>query len=369
MHLPALWCQDMVLETVNAATELATTEVVPAAESGQDVLHVETFGTKEEELPDVRPTEGSTDDPSTGWETASEAEASNSGTESVAGHSTLNASRAPVPSGTDVLPGASEGQVEPVISVNIDDDETCTGEDDSSSSTQRRYQLDDLGDQPFLCLMTLLPCRELFALRLASRMTLAGTAQEIQDRLKKLWFEALSPSKGAKEFKPLDHRAESADSNSSNEILVFLNIYDVTHYSGVQWINSLFANQYSPVKFGGIFHVGVQIGTKEWSYGYKAEGTGVFWTPPLYQAAHHFRESIRMEPTKLSQKEVSDIIAELEAEWTGPSYHVFRRNCCHFADSLCHRLGVGNCPEWTYRASKSLAWNSLESGGVKKKRD
>ena len=146
-----------------------------------------------------------------------------------------------------------------------------------------------------------------------------------------------------------DEHGVSHQKSAPHDVPILLNIYDVTHYAGVQWLNALFANQYSPVKFGGIFHIGVQIGQKEWSYGYKADGTGVFWTPPLFQAAHHFRESVRMAPTKLSKRRIASVITELEAEWTGRSYNVFGRNCCHFADALCQRLDIGRVPEWTCR--------------------
>ncbi|CAE7215877.1 Vha26 [Symbiodinium sp. CCMP2592] len=44
---------------------------------------------------------------------------------------------------------------------------------------------------------------------------------------------------------------------------VILNIYDVTQSTGVQWINTLFAYEHAPVKLGGLFHVGVQVGDEE----------------------------------------------------------------------------------------------------------
>ena len=276
-----------------------------------------------------------------------------------------------------------------------------------------------------------LPCKELFALRLASKMSLTDTNQQIEERLKRLWFEAArspnsrtrqspaaSPSKRPKskveddseseaslgstsrqedignmtgigdmadtetlepnqrhDSHPMDTEYQVAESSSPKsdvisqksvplDVPIFLNIYDVTHYSGIQWLNALFANQYSPIKFGGIFHIGVQIGQKEWSYGYKAQGTGVFWTPPLFQAAHHFRETVRMPPTKFSKRKIAAVISELEEEWTGPSYNVVARNCCHFADALCQRLEIGNVPEWTCRlanigSSAAEAWKKL----------
>ena len=212
-----------------------------------------------------------------------------------------------------------------------------------------------------------LPCKELFALRLASKTALQKTNRQIEERLKQLWLEAVRPSPrksptSSRSEKDEDDQLEASSPQQSprnedvspqksapHDVPIFLNIYDVTHYAGVQWLNCLFANQYSPVKLGGIFHIGVQIGQKEWSYGYKAEGTGVFWTPPLFQAAHHFRESVPMGLTKLSTRRIASVITELEAEWTGPSYNVLGRNCCHFADALCQRLDIGHVPEWTCR--------------------
>ena len=229
---------------------------------------------------------------------------------------------------------------EPERLVSVDSDAVAG---DSTSSTSRgleRITFLELMGKPYLQVAAALPCKELFELRLVCNSALTALSGEIEQRLKKLWFEVMPKSDVEETF-------ESQE--SSDPTPVFLNVYDVTHYAGVQWVNALFANQFSPVKFGGIFHVGVQIGLKEWSYGYKAQGTGVFWTPPLYQAAHHFRETIHMEHTKLSPKAIREIIEELEVEWTGKGYNVFKRNCCHFADAVCQRLGVGSIPEWTYR--------------------
>lgn len=288
-------------------------------------------------------------------------------------------------------------------------------EQDVDPVADARLTLPHLAGKASAKIARALPCKDLFALRMASKATLEDTNQQIEQRLKQLWFEAVrgsptrksakqsrerSRSRGgepdmdgspggqkrsesseslasdqsgqseepdqnqsppgaesgqqssqspAPECPKSDERGVSHQKSAPHDVPIFLNIYDVTHYAGVQWLNALFANQYSPVKFGGIFHIGVQIGQKEWSYGYKADGTGVFWTPPLFQAAHHFRESVRMPPTKLSKRRIASVITELEAEWTGCSYNVFGRNCCHFADALCQRLDVGRVPEWTCR--------------------
>eukprot|EP00439_Symbiodinium_sp_Y106_P001334 s782_g1.t1 len=188
-------------------------------------------------------------------------------------------------------------------------------------------------------------------------------------RLKSLWLGA----RARVESPPASPTHAEARAPSVEETPVKLNIYDVTTNPTVQWINSLFANQYSPVKFGGIFHVGVQIGSREWAFGYKPSGTGVFWTglpvtllegtPPLFPGQHHFRETIDMPPTTLSRTEIAEVMTSLEIKWSGPSYNVFRRNCCHFADEVCEILGVGNIPEWTYRLA-NIGSTAAEDGST-----
>eukprot|EP00438_Fugacium_kawagutii_P022001 Skav217029 [mRNA] locus=scaffold1803:367117:393577:- [translate_table: standard] len=315
-------------------------------------------------------------------------------------------------------PAGLPGQVESLEECErtVEPVEPSTVHPDAAESTVR---FQDLLGSPSGKIAAALTCKELFALRLVSEATRKDTNQQIEVRLKQMWFEAArqspkresmrsatqSPSRSPKnpcggddvengldcrdgrllsesseasdgedqcqqDTQDPDKQMEGSESPSCvspssksdgsgvlhqksvpHDVPIFLNIYDVTHYAGVQWLNALFANQYSPLKFGGIFHIGVQIGQKEWSYGFKAEGTGVFWTPPIFQAAHHFRETVRMGQTKLSKRGIANVIKELEAEWSGPSYNVFGRNCCHFADALCQRLEIGRIPEWTCRHS------------------
>ena len=134
---------------------------------------------------------------------------------------------------------------------------------------------------------------------------------------------------------------------------ISLNIYDLGQEEGIQWLqwlNGLFANYYSPVKFGGMFHVGVQIGETEWAFGYAEDGSGVYSTPPR-SSRHHFNQNLEMPPTKFSEQEIENLIAVLRTEWSGSTYRILDRNCCHFADALCQRLEIGGIPSWTYRDS------------------
>merc|ERR1719253_1462270 len=51
-----------------------------------------------------------------------------------------------------------------------------------------------------------------------------------------------------------------------------------------------------------------------------------------------------MGATRLCNDEVDTLIAHLSAEWSGESYALMHKNCCHFSDTLCESLGVGNVP-------------------------
>jgi len=98
--------------------------------------------------------------------------------------------------------------------------------------------------------------------------------------------------------------------------------------------------------------VGVEVYGKEWIFGYSPSGPGVGAIQPLSHPDHNFRETIDMGSTELSLEDVAFVIHSLRREYTGLSYNLLSRNCCHFADALCQSLGVGSIPEWICRLAK-----------------
>eukprot|EP00913_Durusdinium_trenchii_P016370 g15387.t1 len=64
-----------------------------------------------------------------------------------------------------------------------------------------------------------------------------------------------------------DHEYTELGCRGSRGGVVKLNIYDVSHESSIQNLNVFLAHPMSPFKFGGVFHAGVEIGGKEWSFG------------------------------------------------------------------------------------------------------
>jgi hypothetical protein len=148
---------------------------------------------------------------------------------------------------------------------------------------------------------------------------------------------------------PSVDRVQSAD--GVDAAVVRLHVYDVSTDSRIQWLNMTLAHKYSPLKFGGIFHVGVEVYGREWCYGYTPQGTGVAWIRPRTLKDHTFRETIELPATSFSEEEADRVVKLLALKYSGRSYHLLRRNCCHFADEFCQALKVGNIPGWIHRLS------------------
>mmetsp|Transcript_47523 Transcript_47523/g.87116 ORF Transcript_47523/g.87116 Transcript_47523/m.87116 type:complete len:406 (+) Transcript_47523:102-1319(+) len=142
---------------------------------------------------------------------------------------------------------------------------------------------------------------------------------------------------------------------------VFLNIYDVSYDDKIHRLNSLLSHRLSPLKLGGIFHAGVEVNGREWSFGNCGLGSGVAAHEPQRHPHHNFRESVRMSCTQLSAEQVARVIEDLKGDYQGSSYSLIGRNCCHFADDMCCRLGVGSIPPWVHRfcrlAESIVSWS------------
>ncbi|CDP05149.1 unnamed protein product [Coffea canephora] len=134
---------------------------------------------------------------------------------------------------------------------------------------------------------------------------------------------------------------------------VILHIYDVTNSGSdktnntIVQINKIFKDG---IGLGGIFHSAVQIyGDEEWSFGFCEQGTGVFSCPAAKNPMYTYREPIILGTTNSSIFKVNQILRELSREWPGHSYDLLSKNCNHFCDELCERLGVPKLPGWVNR--------------------
>ncbi|XP_040861376.1 uncharacterized protein [Glycine max] len=91
------------------------------------------------------------------------------------------------------------------------------------------------------------------------------------------------------------------------------------------------------------------FGDDEWSFGFCEQGTGVFSCPSGKNPMYTYRESIVLGKTNFSIFKLNQILRELSREWPGSSYDLLSKNCNHFCDEFCERLGVPKLPGWVNR--------------------
>jgi len=121
---------------------------------------------------------------------------------------------------------------------------------------------------------------------------------------------------------------------------VLLNIYDLNG-------KLITANSVLSAVGTGAFHAAVEVYGKEFSFGAAAsiaKACGIYECEPRSNTQHVFSESIDMGQTLLTEGEVCHLLNLLAPAWSARSYDFLRRNCSHFSDSFCRRLGVGPIP-------------------------
>ncbi|KAL3568527.1 hypothetical protein D5086_031178 [Populus alba] len=83
--------------------------------------------------------------------------------------------------------------------------------------------------------------------------------------------------------------------------------------------------------------------------GFCEHGTGVFSCPSGKNPMYTYREKIVLGKTSFSIFKVNQILRELSREWPGSDYDLLAKNCNHFCDEFCERLGVPKLPGWVNR--------------------
>jgi len=154
----------------------------------------------------------------------------------------------------------------------------------------------------------------------------------------------------------------------SRHTAVVLNVYDVGTNGAAAAVNSVLR----PMGLGA-FHCGVQIRDKEWSYSYVLPDTtgscsmsttsGVFACQPQNCPGHSFCEAAPMGYCAISEHDLLELLVKLDREWPSAEYDLLHRNCCHFCQELCSRLGLGTLPSWVTKLAAAGA--SLALGEVR----
>lgn len=124
---------------------------------------------------------------------------------------------------------------------------------------------------------------------------------------------------------------------------VTLNIYDLGTSCPSRSVNKLLR----PLGTGA-FHCGVEVHGREWSYSNTDAGVGdgIFCCLPCCCMGYSYCESVLLGRTSASKEAVQNLILSMKSEWAVEDYGVLAHNCCHFCDSLSHRLGVVGVPAW-----------------------
>jgi hypothetical protein len=122
--------------------------------------------------------------------------------------------------------------------------------------------------------------------------------------------------------------------------VVILHIYDIAQTSFALWANTVLH------KLGlGVYHVAVELHGSEYSF----SGDGVYCGDPGRSKKYRYRGWVYMGDIGLTFKDVNEIINDLQNEWRPKQYDPLRRNCIHFCDVVCCRIGVGHLPKWIMR--------------------
>lgn len=149
-------------------------------------------------------------------------------------------------------------------------------------------------------------------------------------------------------------KAQKPEEAAGGALAVYVHVYDVSEEESIQKLNKWLASRHSPLKFGGVFHAGVEVNGLEWSFGMSQSDTmpGISCCEPRTHPAHHYRQTCQLRNTRCNAEEISDLLHRLIEEYPGDDYDFLRRNCCHFADDFCRRLGAGGIPGWIHRLAR-----------------
>lgn len=122
----------------------------------------------------------------------------------------------------------------------------------------------------------------------------------------------------------------------------------------------------------GVYHTGIQIEDDEYRFGGHSEyESGVCRHDPRDgMGVFKFKYSILLGEAKLSASEIDEILDELEIDFVGKSYDIFKKNCNHFSNNLATRLLGKPIPSFVFDVSEKLKFTrciiprKLLRGGV-----
>mmetsp|Transcript_62722 Transcript_62722/g.149634 ORF Transcript_62722/g.149634 Transcript_62722/m.149634 type:complete len:632 (-) Transcript_62722:41-1936(-) len=173
----------------------------------------------------------------------------------------------------------------------------------------------------------------------------AGKSSTKTDQQQKSPWAAPSP----KAPQAKDGKGNVIDTSRLSRREVLLHVYDVGDSSTIKTVNG-----WSSSIGGGVYHGGVEVYGTEWSYGFtNTVGTGVSWCVPRAHPHHAYRQTVDMGTTKLSERQVNELLEGLMDAWLGSAYHLLKHNCLDFCNALLKGLGLGSIPAWVDRYGRT----------------
>jgi len=135
-------------------------------------------------------------------------------------------------------------------------------------------------------------------------------------------------------------------STQPRRISVYLNVYDLEE--------STKYNNYTYYFGFGVFHSGIVLFGQEYSFGgHDEDSTGIFWVEPGTVPMFKFRTRVDLGQLVLSKSDLTEFLDEMGDKYRGNSYHILQRNCNHFIEEFCERMGI-YFPGWVNRLAKAL---------------
>lgn len=166
--------------------------------------------------------------------------------------------------------------------------------------------------------------------------------------LPKVRARASKPAKESDDYVPASNQVpkivvDFADMSEPTVEPVFIHVYDV----GPQIVEYFDARKqsYNP------FYTAIEVCATEYSFGMSVSTSvaEIHSNEPRQNSEHKFRLTIPVGYTSLPPREVLREVKKMEAEWNKHTFSWKSRNCHHFTDALCGKLGTRCCPVWLHQ--------------------
>ena len=102
-----------------------------------------------------------------------------------------------------------------------------------------------------------------------------------------------------------------------------------------------------------ILHSGIEVFDTEYTFaGNESSMTGVVTQRPRDSPqGWTFKQSEKLGSVALTKQEAKQLIGSLAGSFPGNSYHLTAKNCNHFTEAVCKKMGL-SFPSWINRAAK-----------------